>query len=268
MSNQITSMRLPPNEIHLWICRPNEIASDALLDRYRRLLTRAERVRQQRFVFERDRHTALVSRAVVRTVLSKYRKVLPEAWRFKRVKKGRPEILRPAEPYPRQLRFNLSHCAQMIACAVTLNDDVGADVEFCERKTDILGVCDRYFTPDEISDIRSLNPNDQRGRFFDFWTLKEAYIKARGLGLSIPLKAFGFHIESADVPVVSVTFSPDLKDDARRWRFWLFEPLPTHRLSVAVNATNNARRLRVFETVPLVADHETRFPLGAPVHSA
>ncbi len=165
---------------------------------YRQLTTPDENERMARFVFERDRWQFLITRALVRTMLSRYATVAPADWRFITNEYGRPEVLdRPAGVA--DLRFNLSHTDGLIACAVTVGREVGVDVERITRAVthDIPG---RFFAPREVADLRALPEHDQPRVFFDYWTLKEAYIKARGMGLSLPLSDFAFCLRPPALP--------------------------------------------------------------------
>ncbi len=119
----------------------------------------------------------------------------------------RSSIGPPACP---DLRFNISHTDGLIACAVTIGREVGVDVEHVGRRLthDVAG---RFFAPREVADLRALPDDEQQRVFFDYWTLKEAYIKARGFGLALPLGDFAFKLNPPDAP--AITFEPALEDD-------------------------------------------------------
>ena len=167
-------LALNDNEIHLWVTTPLQcIDKPDLLARYKQLLTVDETKRQERYIFEDDRRDALITRAFIRDLLSNYADVTPKNWRFKKGEKGKPEIVSPPIP----IRFNLSHTKNMIICAVTLNNDVSCDVENISRKSEVLKIAHRYFSDSEADELFSLPEAKQRSRFFDYWTLKESYIK-------------------------------------------------------------------------------------------
>jgi 4'-phosphopantetheinyl transferase len=192
----------------------------------------------------------LVSRALVRTVLSKYSLIEPHAWEFKKNFYGRPEILPTIAAPP--LRFNLSHTGGLAACAIVLDRDVGIDVEDVTRQTQTVEIADRYFSPAEVGALRSLPHEAQRHRFFAYWTLKESYIKARGMGLSIPLEHFTFHIEGDSS--IRISFAPELPDDPSTWQFGHFQPSTRHMMSVCVRRRNEPDlKIELRETVPLVS---------------
>ena len=114
---------LPEAEAHLWVARPSEIRDPELILAYDALLTEDERAKVSRYRFEKDRHTSLVTRALVRTVLSRYAAVSPEDWRFIANEFGRPEISEPGGE--RSLRFNLSHTEGLVVCLVSRDREVG-----------------------------------------------------------------------------------------------------------------------------------------------
>jgi len=131
---------------------------------------------------EEDRRRALVSRALLRETLSRYAPVRPEAWAFAPGAHGKPAISNPAGL---RLRFNLSHTGKLVACALTLDDEIGVDLEDTTRELDPFEIAERVFSREEIAAFRALAPESQRRRFFESWTLKEAYLKARGLGFEL-----------------------------------------------------------------------------------
>ncbi len=203
--------------IDLWLAYYDEFEADSphLLG----LLNTAERQQQARFHFAGDRLRYLVTRAMVRTVLSRYASVAPADWVFDTNAYGRPGIS-PVHTEASALRFNLSHTTGLIVLGICQEHALGVDVEQLERRAN-LEVADRFFSPREAAELASLPPERQPRRFFDYWTFKESYIKARGMGLSIPLDSFSFEFPTEETPRLSVDASQN--DDAERWRFWQLE---------------------------------------------
>jgi 4'-phosphopantetheinyl transferase len=237
---------LPLNAVHVDLVHTANTDALERLDAYRTLLTEDEHERMARFVFERDRRAFLLTRALVRTTLSRYASVAPGDWRFIANVHGRPEILdRPAE-VP-DLRFNISHTDGLIACAVTIGREVGVDVEHVGRRL-LHDVAGRHFAPKEVSDLRALPAAEQDRAFFDYWTLKEAYIKARGFGLALPLGDFAFKLNPPRAP--EIAFEPALEDDPATWQFLQDWPTPTHRLALAVRRDGRDLPVRIREVVP------------------
>lgn len=259
-------LELLQHDIHLWITHPLQIRDVGMLARYAELMTGEEKQKQQRYLFEKDRHCALVTRAFVRDLLSSYAATEPADWRMEISPRGKPELLNPPIP----LRFNLSHTKDLIICAVTLQDDIGCDVEAVGRASDILAIADHYFSASELEELSSLPEKEQRSRFFDYWTLKESYIKACGLGLfAIALADFSFHIGCASSAVmndnINLSFAPQILDDPELWSSWIFYPGEEHRIAISTKRPSRdagigkyspANKIRMFESVPLFSRQE------------
>lgn len=237
---------LPFNAVHVDLLNTGNQDALARVDKYKALMTPDEHDRMARFVFEKDRRSFLLTRALVRTTLSRYAPVDPSAWRFTTNAHGRPEIVDRPDGVP-DLRFNISHTNGLIACAVTIGREVGVDVEHVGRNLmhDIAG---RHFAPSEVADLRKLPEEEQRLVFYDYWTLKEAYIKARGFGLALPLGDFAFKLNPPAPPTIS--FEPAMKDDPSTWQFLQEWPTPSHRLALAVRRDDSDLPVRIREVVP------------------
>ena len=265
-ADTMQAIDLNNTDIHLWITHPLSINDPQLLAHYDQLMTPQERERQQRFKFAKHRHDALITRAFVRTVLSHYADIKPQQWRFEKGTHDKPEIIDP----PLNLRFNLSHTENFIVCAVVMNVDIGVDVEWVDRQSDTLSIADRFFSPIEVNELFGLPKNQQESRFFDYWTLKESYIKACGLGLAIPLDHFSFIIgASSDTTVnsnIGLQFSKQRNDTPDDWQSWLFYPNDSHRLALSVRAGQQIQfDIRFFHTTPLVDHQVIQLPIPAVI---
>lgn len=219
---------LPDAAAHVWFTFTDEIADPALLADYRAVLSAEETARLDRFYFEKHRHSFLVSHAMVRAVLSLYADVPAAEWTFVIGSHGKPEI---ANSLPMPLRFNLSHTQGLAAVIVALGRDVGVDVEHVTRREITLQLAERYFAPPEVAALHALPEPQRRERFFDYWTLKEAYIKARGLGLALPLDGFAFHLTGDSS---RITFTEKIADDPAAWQFARRRLGADHALAAAV----------------------------------
>lgn len=217
------------DEVHVWYTPVEEDDSPNAVDSYLPLLCGDEMRRYERFLFEKDRRHFAVARALLRTGLSRYVDVSPDAWRFVTNRYGRPEISSPCG-IP-AIRFSLSHTGGMVACGFTLTRDLGVDVEDMQRRGKLVEVADHFFSEREVAELHTVPQAEQRSRFFDYWTLKESYIKARGMGLSIPLRKFSFDVGRHGV---EIHLDDDVPDDATQWQFAQFDPQPRHRIAVAV----------------------------------
>ena len=203
---------LKPGDVILALARPVE-AVEPKRSRLLSILSSVERQRFERFRFERDRDLFLVSHALVRISLSKYADVRPEVWRFRAGSHGRPEISEP----PSRMRFNLSHTHGLAVCAIMLDHDLGVDVEYLGASAP-MEVGERFFSPRELADINSVSSDGRVRSFFEYWTLKEAYTKARGVGLSLPLPLFSFYRDANKLWRFECDSS--VLEDPRRWEFW------------------------------------------------
>jgi 4'-phosphopantetheinyl transferase len=224
-------MDIEKHQVDLWFAQDRTIRTMQLLGQYRSFLSCDEMERCSGFYFDKHRHQFLVARALVRCVLSQYeRQVPPQAWRFVRNSYGKPYIDNPE--VSRVIHFNLSHTDGWIVLAVTLDNEVGVDVERIDRSKGILDLADRYFSPIESEELRALPPSDRVDRFFDLWTLKESYIKACGKGLTIPLHMFTYRFPRNTS--IDISFAPEFDDRSDGWRFWQFQPDAEHKVAVAV----------------------------------
>lgn len=200
------------------------------------LLSDDERAQRERFHATRDRDEYAMAHALLRTTLSEFGDRPPGAWRFASGPHGKPALAGADS----RLAFNLSHARGLVACVVAAGADVGVDVEPITRATDWRGIASRYFSPAELAEIDRTDPARRPVRFFEIWTLKEAFIKALGVGLAQPLSATTFSAERPDA--IAFTPSPDIV--AGVWQFALYAPTPEHRLAVAVS-DGTMRRWRI-----------------------
>ena len=210
------SIDLPPEQVHLWCAFTEDLGAPSLVEQYRHLLGDDERRREADFRTPDARQRYVITRALVRTMLSRYVRHDPRAWAFATTEHGRPYIAN-AEGSARGLVFNLSHTRGLVVLGVTREHALGVDVEHQERPMSP-GVMHRIFSTDEVAAIDAL-PVDRHARhLLQHWTLKEAYIKARGMGLALALRHVSFDMTSEER--IRFAPSPEVDDDPDRWRFW------------------------------------------------
>jgi 4'-phosphopantetheinyl transferase len=178
--------------------------------RYLPLLSPYERGRAERFRQPEQRQRFVSARRQLRLILSQYLKQPPERIQIMHNQHGKPYIADSC------LQFNLSHVNNDMLCAVSWEDDVGIDVEDTRRKIDIMTVVRTFFTPIELQQFEARSPEAQHALFFHLWTRKEAYLKARGVGLKSNL------LKTSIPPEVSL-FSAE---DATQWSIVSFLPAP------------------------------------------
>jgi 4'-phosphopantetheinyl transferase len=219
-------------EVTVHVTAVAEARAAGRLGRYVESLEDGERARLVGMRVESARHQFVIGRALIRHALSRRAAALPHGWRLVAGAHGRPEVDGPAGG-PR-LRFSLSHTAEVVACAVTVGDDVGLDVERVDADRADLAVARQLFAPAEFQALAALPAAARAARFFDYWTLKEAYVKACGRGLSVPLDAFWFALPPAPGAAIRIAFAQALADDPARWRFDQRRLAGDHVLAVAV----------------------------------
>jgi 4'-phosphopantetheinyl transferase len=246
------TLLLPPAEIHLWLAFYDEITDERLLSDYRSLLNSAEKEQQVRFYFAKDRLRYLVTRALVRTVMSRYVPIDPRDWVFSTNAYGCPEIAN-AQGREAFLSFNISHTESLIVLGVTTHRALGVDVENFRAREVSIEIADRYFAPAEVAALNNVPPQQQQYRFFEYWTFKESYIKARRMGLSLPLDKFSFHYPHDRA--LEIAIDAELADDAARWQFWQFQPRPEYLVAIcAERIPDQPPRLVVHQTVPMSSE--------------
>lgn len=249
-------MELTNHRAHLFFTFPEQISDRGLLQRYESLLSDAESAQMSRFYYAGHRHQYLVTRALIRSSLSAFFPVDPASWQFNTGAYGKPDIEHPEVEIP--ARFNISHTRGLIVCAIVRDYEVGVDVEDTERSTRAgLDSLSSYFSPHEINELGQLPAARQKQRFFDYWTLKESYIKARGLGLAIPLDQFSFQFRADRL--VGFQVDEELNDEAGNWQFWRMAVKQRYKVALALNAAGFDIELNAYYSLPMVSN-ET-FPL-------
>ncbi len=221
------------HDIDVWLTFYDEIVDDRHLASLRLLLNAEEIAQERRFYFADDRKRYLVTRAMLRTLLSRYAPIPPEQWLFSKNAYGRPAIsdaILNTEIRARDLTFNISHTRGLIVLGVTRGRDLGVDVENVATRSISLDVADRFFSATEAAELSRIPPDRQQDRFFEYWTFKESYIKARGMGLSLPLDRFSFEFPHHDA--VRLSIDAELNDVAERWSFWQSRPSPDHLMAI------------------------------------
>jgi 4'-phosphopantetheinyl transferase len=225
---------LGSKEIHVW--HTDLTVQEANIDRLFPLLDNHEQSRAARFLVPEPRIQFILSRAFLRIALGQYLHIEPREVSFRTAEHGKPELAVAGDLY-----FNLSHTEGTTVIAVTRAGRVGIDVERIRGNLDPLQLGMRFFSRQESEWLRS-QPDDQRfAAFFACWTAKEAYIKACGGGLSIPLDGFGVIPRSGNGELhLEIYGQPE---ESERWSMWQFDLGPDLRSAVAVGAVGCQIRL-------------------------
>jgi 4'-phosphopantetheinyl transferase len=226
----ITQSMPAHGEAHVWYGDTEVLVDPLLAQAYRVSLSDSERDRESRFQFDTDRRQFLFAHALLRAVLSRYLGCGPRAIEFGRNFYGKPTLV-----YPKSsgLEFNISHTSGLAVCAVGNGCHVGVDVERAGRDVDALALARRYFSKFEYEQLASVPAANRRQLFYRLWTLKESYIKARGIGLSIPLADFSFDFSASRSPAIS--FSGTIVDSPSDWHFSSVELTEHHHAALALH---------------------------------
>ena len=201
---------LPPDEVHVW--RANLNQPQDRMNLFGQILSHEERARALRYHFEADRNRCIIGRALSRLLLAHCLGESPQGLRFTHNRFGKPALATGHGP---QLEFNLSHSGDWILIALSRGRALGVDVERQKEDMATEAIAARFFSPIECSALSALPAALRGAAFFSCWTRKEAYIKARGDGLSLPLDAFDVaFVPGAKARLIATRHDPG---EAQRW---------------------------------------------------
>lgn len=224
--------------VHVWLCRL-EVGSIAALARSgRAILSEDECRRADRMQRESQRQMFEVAHGLVRQSLSLYADVAPTEWTFETNRWGRPEIAGP--DHARSLCFSLSHTRDLVACAISAGVACGVDVENVDRRGRPLRIARRVLSEPELADLDAQPAESKLGRLLEYWTLKEAYLKARGVGLSVAMRDLSFTLDERGIRLVTV--DAEATSGPGEWAFTSTRPTPSHRLALALGPPDGPSR--------------------------
>ena len=205
-----SNLELEREEVHLWKASldlaPEEFAQ--LFD----VLSEEERIRAKGFVFEKARNRFTAARGHLRKLVANYLETTPDKIKFKFGPMGKPALEGNT-----QLRFNLAHTGDLAIYAFALASELGVDVEHTREGFGNPEIVGNYFSPKEQAEYGALAPDLQEEAFYLGWTRKEAYVKAQGKGLQLPLDSFSVSLSPGQPATLA---SPD----AARWELHSFCP--------------------------------------------
>jgi 4'-phosphopantetheinyl transferase len=231
-------------DVRLWIVRLE--ASEENFARSLAALSPEETARAERFHFEQHRRAFVLGRAALRALLASYLGMDPAAVQIVYGPQGKPALSPTLKNASSSLRFNASHSGNLAAYAFTNGCEIGVDVERHRALPDFENIARRFFSPEETAELLELSPNEKTSGFFNCWTRKEAFIKAMGGGLSIPLDSFRVTLApGAAAGMVSLGGNDDA---ARRWTLYDFSPAPEYAGAIAY-----PDQPRSIQTVPVVS---------------
>ncbi len=239
---------LHPNEIKVWFVKPEDFSDPARLDTFYSWLSAAERKALHHFRLQKHQHLYLIAHALLRGALSQVSDTHPSAWQFHTNSFNKPLIAPQDEQ--QSLHFNLSHTDGLAAVSLTTLGSVGIDVERTSQRTsntsntlDILDsdIATDILTQDEYLDYLSVPLSQKHDRLLRYWMLKEAYVKATGLGLSAGLKTYSFDLDA--IPSPKIQFLSEDTSAQRQcptaWKFWQTTLATDHLLAVGAHSPSN-----------------------------
>jgi 4'-phosphopantetheinyl transferase len=221
---------------HVWWMALADVPEDAWTV-WQAVLDDEERARAGRLMRAPDRRQFVVAHGMLRAFLSYFLGGAPQDWRFITGSHGKPAV----HPIHRLegIEFNISHTNGAVACAIARGFAIGVDIENEESMCDHLNIAQAYFAPTEFMLLRAAPAAQRKALFFHLWTLKEAYVKASGQGLSIALNEFAFSLSP-----IAISFSDARWGDPGRWQFDSIACTARHRLSTALNTPRLITLLR------------------------
>jgi 4'-phosphopantetheinyl transferase len=217
---------LSSSEVHVWRARTD--ASQSMTSRYAETLAADEKARAECFFFERDRDRYIAARGILRQLLGRYLHCSPAEVEFAYRAKGKPFLTQPASNPP--IEFNIAHSRELVLLAFSSGRALGVDVEFVRSDIAAEEIAERYFAPQEVAELRALPPAARPQGFFLGWTRKEAYIKAIGDGLHIPLTSFRVSLTPSQPATLESA-------DTSRWSLRSLSPGPEYAGALVVEGS-------------------------------
>ncbi len=207
---------LAEQDVHVWRAPLEQPAS--LIAHLQRFLHTDEVARAERFYFVRDRNHFIVARGLLRLLLGRYLDCAPETVSFCYNEYGKPAL----DYQPCRLHFNLSHSHDLVVYAFSLSRSLGIDIEYMRAEIAYEELAKHYFSPVEYATLQALPAASKGEAFYHCWTRKEAYIKARGKGLSLPLDVFDVSLQPG-APAALLESREDPREPGR-WKLQALAP--------------------------------------------
>ena len=231
-NNPPQTLTLSSQDIHIW--RANLDLPSEQIERFFETLSADEKIRSERFHFERHRNFFIAARGILRAILSRYSELEPDEWRFNYGPRGKPEIAESCGV--ENLEFNVSHSEEIALYGITRASKIGIDIEKVRSLADAEQIAKRFFSPQEFTWLNQLPVSQKEAAFFSLWTCKEAYLKAIGEGLAFGLDQFQISFDSKNSPeIISIQGNQQV---AIPWVLQQLNPVLGYVGSVAVKVDN------------------------------
>lgn len=240
------SLVLKPNQVHLWLIDQQDVLAVDMLPTYAELLSDNELKRMAELQSTKRKQQYLITRAALRSIVTFYRP--NTAWhdsKFTENSFGKPALMHGG------MHFNLSHSADKIVIGFSAKQSIGVDIEQIQERKNLSKIAEKYFHFREWEENISEKGTNKEHLFYKLWTLKEAFIKAKGTGLKTPLHQFYFDLSQQGMPLL-VQHSTEL-DSSSNWMFQHKYLQPNYSLAVALEDIDNNNALKVIarQYVPL-----------------
>lgn len=222
-------MLKPINTLHLWKILLN--ISETELPEMFSILNSEEQEHADRFLFEKHRRRYIVAHAKMRQIIAAQLKISASEVIFQTNENGKPYI--PGLP----LHFNLSHSEEMAIVAITATAEVGVDIEYVKNDIDALEIAERFFHRDEFAQLKKAPPEKYLHYFYTCWTGKEAYLKAKGHGITNYLNKFSLNIQ--DPKSIKIIFADKELDEFKSWFVRSFRLDPDYIVTVVCTEPNS-----------------------------
>lgn len=223
--------KLQAHQVHLWYLSTDDTVPGHVDETTPTIISPAQDlVESTLYTTSKLQGAFLLRRAFLRATLSQYADVAPQAWEFRRDRFGKPELARPrADP---KLQFSVAKTAGLVACAIAIDRSVGVDAETISDSIDANDISRRFFAPSENASLSTLTEAERRLKFFELWTLKEAYSKGRGLGLRQPFEKIAF--APTEQGRYNIAFAEPSVDEPTNWVFVTSRPSDRHLMALAI----------------------------------
>lgn len=222
------NLTLTSNDIHVWYAALDQ--PGLRIQQLAQTLSVDESTRAERFHFEQDRRRFIARRGILRTLLGSYLDIEPSRLQFCYGSHGKPALVENSGGS--KVRFNLSHSQGIAMYAVTRDSEIGIDIECIRFISEAEQIAKRFFSTQEYAVFRTLAPNQKQAAFFKCWTCKEAYLKAIGDGLALPLDQFDVSLSPMEsVKLLSIKGDPQ---SAHHWFLQELSPVSGYLAALAV----------------------------------
>lgn len=223
-----TSPILSSNDVHLWRAQLDQ--SNECIKQLTQVLSDEEQRKTERFHFNKDRKRFIVTRGILRSILSHYLDVEPSRFRFGYSSHGKPHLVEKSNSA--EICFNLSYSHSLSLYAFTRSRQIGVDIEYIRTIKEASQIVARFFSSNEHAMWQQVPEGQKQEAFLNYWTCKEAYLKARGDGLSLPLDQFDVSFAPGEPPAILV--NNGASDESSPWLLRALQPGPGYVAAIVV----------------------------------